>query len=74
MNKRVLIFICFVIFFSQDTKSQTASIEGVWHSDTVQYAEPFSIRFGIVNTGNIAIVDSFVTANISIARYTMFSF
>ena len=67
MNKRVLIFICFVIFFFQDTKSQTVSIEGVWHSDTVQYADPFSLGFWIVNTGNTAIVDSFVTANISIA-------
>ena len=67
MNKRVLIFICFVIFFVQGTKSQTVSIEGVWHSDTVQYADPFSLGFWIVNTGNTAIVESFVTANISIA-------
>ena len=57
----------FCNFLFQDTKSQTVSIEGVWHSDTVQYADPFSLGFWIVNTGNTAIVDSFVTANISIA-------
>ena len=53
----------FCNFLFQDTKSQTVSIEGVWHSDTVQYAfHPFSLGFWIVNTGNTAIVDSFVTA------------
>ena len=47
MNKKILVFICSLVLVSKTTKSQVVSVEGVWHADTVQYAAPFSLEFGL---------------------------
>ena len=67
MYKKILVFICCLVLVSKTLKSQVVSVEGVWHADTVQYADPFSLGFWFVNTGNTTIIDSFVTANVAIA-------
>ena len=66
MCKKILVFICCVVLFSETIKSQVVSVEGVQHADTVQYAAPFSLGFWFVNTGNAPILDSVITANIVI--------
>ena len=67
MYKKILVFIYCVVLVSETANSQVVSVEGVWHADTVQYADPFALGFWFVNTGNTPIIDSIVTANISIA-------
>ena len=67
MNKKILVFICSVVLVSETVNSQVVSVEGVWHADTVQYTNPFSLGFWFVNTGNTTIIDSIVTANIAVA-------
>ena len=66
MYKKILVFICCVVLVSETVNSQVVSVEGVWHADTVQYAAPFSLGFWFVNTGNIPIIDTAITANIAI--------
>ena len=67
MYKNIFVFICCVVLVSETVNSQVVSVEGVWHADTVQYADPFSLGFWFVNTGNTTIIDSIVTANVAIA-------
>ena len=66
MSKKILVFICCVVLVSKTVSSQVISVEGVWHADTVQYAAPFFLEILFVNTGNIPIVDTAITANIVI--------
>jgi len=67
MYKKILVFICCTVLVSKNIKSQVVSVEGVWHADTVQYADSFSLEFWFVNTGNTSILDSVITANIVIS-------
>ena len=41
MYKKIFVFICCVVLVSETVNSQVVSVEGVWHVDTVQYADPF---------------------------------
>ena len=66
MYKKILVFICCVVLVSETVKSQVVSVEGVFHSDTVQYDAPFFLEILFVNTGNTPIVDTAITANIAI--------
>ena len=65
--KKILAFICCIVLVSKTIKSQVVSVEGVLHSDSVQYAAPFSLNFCFVNTGNSPINDSIITANLVIS-------
>tara|TARA_B110000008_G_scaffold73249_1_gene74394 strand:+ start:372 stop:950 length:579 start_codon:yes stop_codon:yes gene_type:complete len=64
--KKILAFICCIVLVSKTIKSQVVSVEGVLHSDSVQYAAPFSLNFCFVNTGSTSIFDSIITANLVI--------
>ena len=66
MYKKILVFICCVVLVSETVKSQVVSVEGVFHSDTVQYNAPFFLEILFVNTGNASIFASVITANIAI--------
>ena len=57
MYKKILVFLSCVVLVSETVTSQVVSVEGVWHADTVQYADPFSLGFWFVNTGNTSIID-----------------
>ena len=52
MSFKKFIFTCFIALVSKNLSSQIISVEGVWHADTVQYADPFNLEFWLVNTGN----------------------
>ena len=65
--KKLLFIICCIVSVSKNANSQVISIEGVSHADTVQYADPFSLMFWFVNTGNTSLFDSLITANIMIS-------
>ena len=52
MSFKKFIFTCFIVLVSKNLSSQIISVEGVWHADTVQYADPFNLEFWLVNTGN----------------------
>ena len=67
MCKNILVFIWCVVLVSETVNSQVVSVEGVWHADSVQYADPFALGFWFVNTGNSPIIDTAITANIAIA-------
>ena len=66
MYKKILFFMCCTLLVCNTLKSQVVSVDGVLHADTVQYIAPFSLGFWFVNTGNISILDSVITANIVI--------
>ena len=66
MYKKILVFICCVVLVSETVKSQVVSVEGVFHSDTVQYDAPFFLEILFVNTGDTSILGSVITANIAI--------
>lgn len=66
MYKKIVVFICCVVFLSKTVNSQIVSVEGVSHADTVQYAAPFSLGFWFVNIGSTPLLDSVITANIAI--------
>ena len=71
MNKimKKLIFICCIVSVSYNASSQNisvVSVGGISFADTVQYNSPFLLNFCLVNTGNIALIDSVITANLGI--------
>ena len=45
-----IVFTCLIVLVSKNLSSQIISVEGVWHADTVQYADPFNLEFWLVNT------------------------
>ena len=47
MYKKILVFICCVVLVSKTVSSQIISVEGVWHSNSVQYAAPFSLDLSL---------------------------
>ena len=61
-----LIFICYIVSVSYNARSQNISVVGISFADTVQYNSPFLLNFFLVNTGNIALIDSVITANLGI--------
>jgi len=67
--KRLFFIICCIVSVSYNANSQViseVSVEGISFADTVQYNSPFLLNFCLVNTGNIALIDSVITANIGI--------
>ena len=69
--KKLLFIICCLVSVSKNANSQAISIEGVSHADTVQYADPFSLMFWFVNTGNTSLFTDSITANIAIHPLNM---
>jgi len=64
--KKLLFIICCIVSVSKNANSQIISLESVSHADTVQYADPFSLMFWFVNTGNTSLFTDSITANIAI--------
>ena len=64
MSFKKIIFTCFIVLVSKNLSSQIISVEGVWHADTVQYADSFNLSFWLVNTGNSSLVSDSISANI----------
>ena len=64
MSFKKFIFTCFIVLVSKNLSSQIISVEGVWHADTVQYADPFNLEFWLVNTGNSSLISDSISANI----------
>ena len=64
--KKLLFIICCLVSVSKNANSQIISLESVSHADTVQYADPFSLMFWFVNTGNTSLFTDSITANIAI--------
>ena len=67
MSFKNFIFTCFIVLVSKNLSSQIISVEGVWHADTVQYADPFNLFFWFVNTGNSSLISDSISANIVVA-------
>ena len=67
MSFKKFIFTCFIVLVSKNLSSQIISVEGVWHADTVQYADPFNLEFWLVNTGNSSLISDSISANIVVA-------
>ena len=67
MPFKKFIFTCFIVLLSKNLSSQIISVEGVWHADTVQYADPFNLEFWLVNTGNSSLISDSISANIVVA-------
>ena len=61
MYKNIFVFICCVVLVSETVNSQVVRCRRSCYADTVQYADPFSLGFWFVNTGNTTIIDSIVT-------------
>ena len=67
--KKLIFIICCIVSVSYNAGSQNisvVSVGGISFADTVQYNFPFLLNFCLVNTGNIALIDSVITANIGI--------
>ena len=64
MSFKKFIFTCFIVLVSKNLSSQIISVEGVWHADTVQYADPFNLEFWLVNTGNSSLISDSISAKI----------
>ena len=67
--KKLIFIICCIVSVSYNANSQAisvVSVGGISFADTVQYNSPFLLNFYLVNTGNIALIDSVITANIGI--------
>ena len=64
--KKLLFIICCIVSVSKNANSQVISVEGVIHTDTVQFADPFSLMFWFVNTGSASLFTDSITANIAI--------
>ena len=64
MSFKKFIFTCLIVLVSKNLSSQIISVEGVWHADTVQYADPFNLEFWLVNTGNSSLISDSISAKI----------
>ena len=67
--KKLIFIICCIVSVSYNANSQViseVSVEGISFADTVQYNSPFLLNFYLVNTGNIALMDTVITANLGI--------
>jgi len=67
--KKLLFIICCIVSVSKNANSQVislVSVEGISFTDTVQYNSPFLLNFYLVNTGNLALIDSVITANLGV--------
>ena len=64
MSFKKFIFTCLIVLVSKNLSSQIISVEGVWHADTVQYADSFNLEFWLVNTGNSSLISDSISAKI----------